>query len=590
MLLLKELLKDTITAMHIISYPLEDAQWSSTRWKSVENNIAQLQHRIAKATLENDYRKVRHLQRLLVRSLSARLKAVRQVSEENSGKQTPGADNELWKTPKRKLMAALELRKRSKTKPLRRIYIPKKDGTSRLLGIPAMIDRARQALWNLALNPVVESTSDPISYGFRPHRGCWDANAQIRVFLSRKDSPTWILDADIRKCFDTISHDWLLANTPMEKKVLRSWLKSGFIESSGEFFDTEAGTPQGGVISPTLSNHVLNGLHDVLKASFPLKQIGPSNKRTTYSPKVNLVRYADDFIVTGRDKMQLERAKEVISDFLRPRGLELHPTKTKIVTVYEGFDFLGWNFRKMNNGKLLSIISKESQKSHRQQLREVIKKAGNSPPSALISKLNPIIRGWCNYHRCAHCIWKVWNSTNQYLFRLLWKWAQNRHQRRSRYWIYDRYWKHFDGRRTFSDSQALSKDSPSQTIKDATYKLVHYNFGVLPIRRISGQTNVYLLDKETRTKIRRVWKMKHIDKEVGIRKNLWRRQRGVCTRCNHLLPPSGHSLTDIHHKVPLSRGGSNRLDNLELIHEHCHYEHHANSKASGFVEPKPDLG
>lgn len=561
--------------MHVTSYPLEDAQWTSIQWKSTENNIAQLQHRIAKATVENDCRKVRHLQRLLVRSLSARLKAVRQVSQENSGKHTPGVDGELWNTPKLKLKAALELRKRSKTKPLLRKYIPKKDGSLRPLGIPAMVDRARQALWNLALSPVVESTSDPVSYGFRPYRGCWDAHAQIRVLLSREVSPTWILDADIRNCFDTISHDWLLANTPMEKKVLRSWLKSGFIESSGDFFDTEAGTPQGGVISPTLSNHVLNGLHDVLAASFPLKQTGPSSKRVKHSPKVNLVRYADDFIVTGRDQMQLEKAKGVISDFLRPRGLELHPTKTKIVSVYEGFDFLGWNFRKMKNRKLLGIISKESQKSHRLQLKEVIKHAGNSPPSALISKLNPIIRGWCNYHRCANDIWKVWNSTNQYLFRLLWKWARNRHPRRSRYWIYNRYWNQIDGRRTFSDPRVPVKDSPLRTTKDTVYKLVHYKFAHLPFRRISGQTNVYMLDQKTRDNIRAIWSKKQGDKEVGIRQSLWRLQKGVCTRCNQPLPPSGHSLTDIHHKVPLSGGGSNRLVNLELLHEHCHYEYHA---------------
>ena len=474
--------------MHITPYPLEDAQWTSIQWKSTENNIAQLQHRIAKATVKNDYRKVRHLQRLLVRSLSARLKAVRQVSQENSGKHTPGVDGELWKTPKLKLKAALELRKRSKTKPLLRKYIPKKDGSLRPLGIPSMIDRARQALWNFALSPVVESTSDPVSYGFRPYRGCWDAHAQIRVILSRKASPTWILDADIRKCFHTISHDWLLANTPMEKKVLRSWLKCGFIESSGEFFDTEAGTPQGGVISPTLSNHVLNGLHDVLKGSFPLEQTGPSYKRIKHSPfytklvdKVNLVRYADDFIVTGRSQMQLEKAKVVISDFLRPRGLELHPTKTRIVSVYEGFDFLGWNFRKMKNGKLLGVISKKSKKSHRLRLKEVIKQARNSPPSALISKLNPIIGRWCNYHRCANDIWKVCNSTNQYLFRLLWKWARNRHTRRSRYWIYNRYWNHFDGRRTFSDLRVPVKNSPSRT---AVYKLVHYKFVQLPFLSI----------------------------------------------------------------------------------------------------------
>lgn len=459
----------------ILSYPLEDAHWTSIDWKSTENNIALLQHRIAKAALNGDYRKVRHLQRLLVRSLSARLKAVRQVSQENWAKVTPGIDGELWRTPKLKLKAATELRKRFKTMPLRRIYIPKRDGSLRLLAIPRMVDRARQALWNMALTPVVESTSDPASYGFRPSRGTWDAHAQIRVVLSRKASPTWVLDADIQKCFHTINHHWLLTNTPMEKRVLRSWLKCGFIEHSGEDLDTEAGTPEGGLLWWTLWNHALNGLQDALQASFP-----PGNQTSNrrHQPfKVNLVRYSHGFIVTGRSPRQLERVRGVISDFLRPRGLVLHPTKTRILSIYEGFDLLGWTFRKTRNDKLLGTISRESIKSHRLQIKGIIKRAGNAPPSALISKLNPVIGGWCNYHRCANDKWKAWNSNNQYLYRLLWKWVRNRHLRRSRYWIYDKYWKPWQGRKTFVDPSPDHKGKVSSAqVTETTVKLLPYRF------------------------------------------------------------------------------------------------------------------
>jgi len=551
--------------MNKLFYPSESPHWSSIQWKSIENTVSRIQHRIAKATLEGDNRKIRNLQRLLVKSLSARLKAVRQVAQENKGKATPGIDGDLWTTSKRKLEAAFTLRKRMKTKPLRRIYIPKRDGSPRPLGIPTMTDRAKQALWNAALNPVVDTLSDSTSYGFRPYRGCWDAHAQIKVVLSRKNAPQWVLDADIRKCFDTINHDWLLEHTPMETKVLRSWLKSGFLESSGEFHPTMAGTPQGGVISPTLSNHALNGLHQLLKEKFPVHRTKGVN-RTSYSSGINIIRYADDFIVTGRSPRQLECVMTTLSDFLKPRGLELHPEKSKIVNIHDGFNLLGWSFKKSKNGMLLCNISKQSIKDHNSKLRDIIKNSKNKPPSALIAELNPVIRGWCNYHRCATGIWPVWNHLNQYLYRLLWKWARKRHPRQSRLWLYDHYWKILDGRRTFvaPENKQVSK-----------YKLVHYRFKQQKIHRIPGVLKVYILDKTTREHIRKVWFRKHIENETGIRKKLWVRQKGLCAHCGYPLKPSGDSLTDVHHIIPKSSGGGFKLSNLELLHEHCHYEQHS---------------
>jgi RNA-directed DNA polymerase len=323
------------------------SEWDQIDWPIVHLRVRRPQTRIAQATREQDWRRVKALQRFLVNSFSAKALAVKRVSE-NDGKRTPGVDGEVWSTPEAKWQAIQRLDSRGlRPQPLRRVYIPKRGGHKmRPLGIPAMIIRAQQALHLQGLEPVAETRADPHSYGFRRCRGTHDAIGRVFNLLARRNSAPWILEGDIRGCFDNFGHGWLESHIPMDKKVLRDWLKAGYVES-GKLFPTQAGTPQGGIASPTIANIALDGLEAVLAERFGRTQSAINRFR------VRLVRYADDFIITGHSKELLENeVKPCVEAFLAERGLELSKEKTQITHILKGFDFLGQNVRKYG-GKLL---------------------------------------------------------------------------------------------------------------------------------------------------------------------------------------------------------------------------------------------
>ena len=285
-----------MTAVIQAGAPIHGMNWYSVNWRSASRNVRRLQVRIVKAMKAGRWNKVKALQRLLRCSFSARLLAVKRVTE-NQGKKTAGVDNVLWDTAEKKLQSVKELNNRSyRAQPLRRVYIPKKNGKLRPLGIPTMFDRAKQAQHLLALDPVAETSGDPNSYGFRRERSCADAIEQCFHTLYRKEAAEWVLEGDIQSCFDQINHDWILSHIPTEKRTLQQWLKAGYIERH-LFHQTEAGTPQGGIISPVLANLALDGLEPLLKKCYPRHK----------GLKVHLVRYADDFIITCSDRQILEQ-------------------------------------------------------------------------------------------------------------------------------------------------------------------------------------------------------------------------------------------------------------------------------------------
>src|SRR3984893_18630036 len=261
--------------------------WDSINWTNCERAVRKLQERIVKAMKAARHGKVKALQWLLTHSLSGKALAVRRVTE-NQGKRTPGVDGVIWKTPATKTRAVLSLGRRGyQPQPLRRVYIPKSNGKLRPLSIPTMKDRAMQALHLLALDPVSETTADGHSYGFRKGRAARDALAQCFIVLGRATRAGWVLEADIKGCFDNISHDWMLTHIPMDKRMLAAWLKCGFFEA-GRWFETASGTPQGGIISPVLANLVLDGIEALIERTIP------STTRKGKAAKINFIRYADD--------------------------------------------------------------------------------------------------------------------------------------------------------------------------------------------------------------------------------------------------------------------------------------------------------
>jgi RNA-directed DNA polymerase len=464
-----------------IYHSSKEDTWTGVNWSKVEKTVENLQYRITRAAEKGNYRKVRNLQRLLtVRSLSASLKAVRIVAQQNSIIKIPGIDGQLWTTPESKMIAALNLHKKLNIKPLKKVSI-KHNGTQRFLDILSLSDRASQILWNIALLPYIKATSDFHSYDLRPNFGYWNANAQIRMLLSKKKSPQWVLKATIEKSFDHINYDWFLKNIPIKTKILKSWLKAKYFEkNSFELFLLEKGVPQNALISINLANYIFNEFENHLKQQF-------QHSLSKIEKSINIVRYNNDLIVLGRSKSQLEAIKKSINYFLAPTGFRIIEEKTLICHINEGFDFLGWTFRKFSNRQLLCNISKKSIIKHRKEIKYITKTIHQ--PEILISKLNSQIRGWLNYYQCANGIWKVWKSMNQYLYERLLKWGLKHHGNKTTKWVFNKYWKHINNRWTFTGTTKygrtnyIKKTQIPQLIK---YNLPHKKLELESIKQKKG--------------------------------------------------------------------------------------------------------
>lgn len=548
-------------------------KWKFLPWKQIEWQVFKLQKRIYQASQRGDTRAVHKLQRLLIHSWSAKCLAVRRVTQDNRGKRTAGVDGKTALTAVERMELVAHLSVTSKASPLRRVWI-EKQGTDekRPLGIPTIADRAIQALVKLGLEPEWEARFEPNSYGFRPGRGCHDAIEAI--FKGIHFIPKYVLDADIAKCFDRINHEALLQklNTfPTLRALIKGWLEAGIMEGN-TLFPTDEGTPQGGVISPLLANIALHGFEKEIMNSFP-KTVRKDGKRyENWQPRI--IRYADDLVIIHRDLSVIEEAKKQAEVWLSKMGLELNQSKTQIThTLHKhegrvGFDFLGFTVRQFPVGKthyrsigedriildFKTIItpSKKSILRHYRQMAEIISSHNAAPQVALITRLNPIIRGWCNYYAPAISS-RIFSKLDHLITVCLLRWARRRHPNKSRRKTVRKYWQMEHPKRRWVFRCKATQVSLLQ------HSDTHINRHI----KVKGKRSPF--DGDWAYWATRMGKHPMLP---GRTAKLLKMQKGRCAHCGLYIKED--DIIEVDHIIPRSKGGRSTYSNLQVLHGHCH--------------------
>jgi len=469
--------------------------WDAIDWQKIERYVSKLQKRIYHAESIGDFRKVRDLQRMLVNSNAALLLSIRRVTQLNRGRRTPGIDNFRVLNSKKRgelfdAMKGLNI-KLHKPKPAYRKYIRKKNGKFRSLGIPVVIDRIYQQIIRMALEPQAEVNFEPTSYGFRPKRGCHDAARRI-MYNIQGGVWSWVFEGDFKSCFDTLSHSFILSRIkgfPLYQ-LIDKFLKAGYVDNNS-FYNSDKGTPQGGILSPLLANIALNGMEKLLNITYHEKKYKNGDIAYGTKGKYRVVRYADDFLIFAKSKEDIEVLYDILDPYLKKRGLELADDKTRITHVSEGFDFLGFNFRRYEtfNGFIhLNKPSKDSIKRFKSKIDVIFKSTNGHNVDELIKRLNPLIIGTANYWKPTAAK-KIFSKMDYYIWKKVLKFIKRLHSNKPMYWIKEKYFPPYnDGKH--NDNWVLKGPKDGNRL---------FKMAWIPIRRhVMIQSNSSPYDKSKR--------------------------------------------------------------------------------------------
>ena len=546
--------------------------WQQVNWRQINRLVKNLRGRIFRATQAGEYNRVRNLQKLLLRSYANRLLSVRRVTQVNAGKNTAGIDKVLIKTAgdRSQLVDSLLGDPLWRAKPTRRIYIPKANGQQRPLGIPTIRDRVRQAMVKAALEPEWEAQFEGISYGFRPGRSCHDALAKLYHLCCPHRSKPWVLDADIKGCFDHINHDFLMKQIGLfpGRTWIARWLKAGYLER-GCWHPSESGTPQGGVISPLLANIALHGMEAALG-------VRRNYRGQLDGSRYAVVRYADDFVVLSQTQADAYVAKAIVQDWLYPRGLSLCEEKTSIVHLQQGFDFLGCHIRhypaphtSRTGWKLLIKPSRQAIARVKARLKERWLAASGCSVRVVAKSLNPLIRGWASYYR-PYVSSAVFSSLDWWMRIRQRRYLKRQHPHKSNQWCQQRYWGYF------------SLEHPlSMFFGDRATGVYLLQFSKFSIQRHLIVRGTASMDDPA---LKSYWQQRQAKAANSLkrsRQRIARQQNAKCPVCGDSLF-NGEPL-ELHHRLPKSKGGKDTYDNLVFLHLYCHQQVHYGSPDGRFA-------